>query len=217
MRATLLFLFISGVLSACVVSTGQLFSVPFVQNQDTGSFIIELQQAYISLRPDNRRTDDKSYLTPLYFPVPLSSHTEMPHKDAFFSIEIGIAPKTESLIIDFRKITLKISAGRMYSPKNLFGPIAYRFNEYPWHIDQDDSVCHELGDINSLGTLVTLKTEQWTCVVLTFDTRTPDPTEEFALSIEGITDANHTKYQIPPILFHKKSKWKHESIFTING
>lgn len=217
MRAKLFLVLVSCALSACVISTGELFSVPFLQEQDIGHFIIELQPTYLSLRPDNRRADDKSYLTPLYFPIPLSSHTKILHRDASFSIEIGIAPKVKGLIIDFRKTTLKISSGETYSPRNLFGPQTYSFKEFPWHIDQDDSVCRELGDINSVSTLVTLKTEQWTCVVLTFDTRALDPTEEFTLSIEGITDVSHTKYQIPPILFHKKSKWKHEPIFTING
>jgi hypothetical protein len=208
---------ISCALSACVVSTGETFSVPSLQEQDTGHFIVELQSAYFSLRSDNRRADDKSYLTPLYFPVPLSSHTKILSRDASFSIEIGIASKVKDLIIDFRKTTLKVSSGEIYNPRNLFGPQTYRFKEFPWNIDQDDSVCRELGDINTLSNLVTLKTEQWTCVVITFDTRAPDPTEEFTLLIEGITDVNHTKYQIPPILFHKKSKWKYDPIFTING
>lgn len=122
-------------LLACVVSTGELFSIPSVQNQDTGNFIIELQQAYFSLRPDNRRAADKSYLTPLYFPVPLSSRTEIPDWDANFSIEIGIAPKAEGLIADFRKTTLRVGSGKMYSPVNLFGPTTYAFDRYPWHIN----------------------------------------------------------------------------------
>lgn len=208
--------FISSALSGCVVSTGELFSVPSVQNQDAGNFIIELQQAYFSLRPDNRRAADKSYLTPLYFPVPLSSRTEIPDRDASFSIEIGIAPKEEDLIANFRKITLRGGSGKIYSPVNLFGPTTYAFDKYPWHINQDDSVCRELGDINSLATLVTLKTNHWTCVVLTFNVRTPDPTEEFTLLIDGITDINHAAYSVPPIQFHKKSHWKHKPFFTIN-
>jgi hypothetical protein len=210
-------LILSGAFSACVISTGKTFSVPVIQGTGPDSFILELQEMYISLRPDNKRAADKSYLTPLYFPVPLSSSTKILRREDYFSIEIGIAPKNGDLIVDFRKVALKTNKGQPHNPKYLYGPQIYSFSEYPWRIDQDNSVCHELGDIGSLSTPITLKVQQWTCVVLTFDTSRLDPTEEFTLFIDGISDLNRTIYHVPLIQFHEKTRWEHKSIFTING
>ena len=124
-----------------------------------------------------------------------------------FYIEVGLLPKTDNFEFDPSSMTIMVG-GHEVAPAVCYGPSVTKekficglfrfqeFKEYLWKEGMEPNTC----DSTSIAK------GRWTGFLLRYDIIPPLPTEEFSMSLAGITDSG-SPLDISGIDFGKGNTW----------